>query len=198
MPQVLRHQVDLFRALRLELLRLAHQADERLGAMLAAHQRNGAEGAGVVAAFRDLEITHVRLIAEELSYAGMLGDGIGDQTPPGKLGDEMMELRKAEKQIDLRNLLLQFLLVSLNETTDRDDRLHAAFLQFGSFEHRIDRLLLGRIDKAAGIDQNHVGTRQVGCNDGAVPDQLAHEPFRVDRRFVAAEGDDAQLHPPPR
>ncbi len=195
MSEILGHEIDLLRPLRLELLRLAHQPCERLGTVLAAHQGNGAEGAGVVAAFGDLEVANVRLIAEELADPGMLGDGIGDQTPPGKLGDEMMELRKAEKQIDLRNLLLQFLLVSLNETTDRDDRLHAALLQFRGFEHRVDRFLLRRVDEAAGIDEDDVGRLELGRDDGAVPDQLADEPLRVHGRFVTAEGDDAQLHP---
>src|SRR2546422_4978303 len=40
---------------------------ERLGAVLAAHQRNGAEGAGVVAALGDLEVAHVRRVAQELA-----------------------------------------------------------------------------------------------------------------------------------
>jgi len=33
-------------------------------------------------------------------------------------------------------------------------------LELRGLEHRVDRLLLGRIDEAAGIDQNHVGSRQ--------------------------------------
>src|SRR2546427_12152633 len=150
MPQVLRDEVDLFCTLRLELLRFAHEPGERLGAMLAAHQRDGAEGAGVVAAFRNLQISYMRLVAEELPDSGMLGDRIGDQTPLGKLWDQMVELGEPEKEVDLGNLLLQFLLVSLNETPDGHDRLHAAFLQLGGLEHRIDRLLFGCVDEAAG------------------------------------------------
>ena len=34
----------------------------------------------------------MRLIAQELPHAGMPGDRIGDEAPPGELGDQMMEL----------------------------------------------------------------------------------------------------------
>ena len=69
-----------------------HETRERFGAMLPAHQRDGAEGAGVVAAFRNLQISHMRLIAQELPHARMLGDWISDQSPPSELGNEMVQL----------------------------------------------------------------------------------------------------------
>src|SRR5207248_5469404 len=59
--QVLRDEVDLLRPLRLELLRLAHQALQRLRAVLPPHQGDGAKGARVVAAFGDLQIPYVDL-----------------------------------------------------------------------------------------------------------------------------------------
>ena len=71
MPQILRDQIDLLRALRFELLCLTHKPHQRFGAVLAAHQRDGAERARVVAAFGDLEVPHMRLIAQELAYARM-------------------------------------------------------------------------------------------------------------------------------
>ena len=123
MPQILRDQIDLLRPLRLELLRFAHEAREGLGAMFAAHQGDRAERARVVAAFGDLEVAHVRLIAEELPDTGVRSDRVGNQAALRELGHEMMKLREPEKQIDFGNLSLQLMLVSLHETTDRHDRL---------------------------------------------------------------------------
>src|SRR5207249_9838795 len=64
--QVLGHEVDLLRALRLEHLRFTHQTLERFGAVLPAHQRDGTECARVVATLRDLEVTNVGRVPEEL------------------------------------------------------------------------------------------------------------------------------------
>ena len=60
MREILRDEIDLARALRLEQLRLANDLVERERAMLAAHERNRAERAAVVAAFADLEVADVR------------------------------------------------------------------------------------------------------------------------------------------
>ncbi len=137
----------------------------------------------------------MRLVAQELPHTRMVGDRIFDEAAFRELRNQMVQLGESEHEIDFGNLLLQFLLVPLDETADRHDRLDASLFQLRGAEDGVDRLLLGRVDETAGIDQNHVGSRQIGCHDGAVPDQLAHEPFRVDRRFVAAEGGDAKLHP---
>src|SRR5205814_1661859 len=98
-----RDEIDLFRALSLELLRFAHETAERLGPMLAPHQGNGAERAGVIAAFRDFQIAHMRLRAEELPHAGMCGDRIGNQPALRQLRDEVMQLGESVKQIDFGN-----------------------------------------------------------------------------------------------
>ena len=71
MPEILGNEIDFFGALRLELLRLPDEPGQRLGAVFPAHQRNRAERAGVIAALGDLEVTNVRLVAEELAHAGM-------------------------------------------------------------------------------------------------------------------------------
>ena len=58
--EVLRDEIHLARALRLEQLRFAHDLVERERAVLAAHERNRAERAAVIAPFADLEIANVR------------------------------------------------------------------------------------------------------------------------------------------
>ena len=196
MAEVLRHEVDLLRPLRFELLRFPHQPLERLGAVLAPHEGNGAEGAGVVAALRDLEIADVRRISQELADAGMPRDGILDEPAAAQLGHEVVQIREAEEEIDLGNLRLQLLLVALHQASRGYDRFHAALgLELGGAEDRVDRFLLRGVDEAAGVDEDDVGIREVLGDDRAVAHQLAHQPLRVDRRLVAAERDDAELHP---
>src|SRR5207247_5113079 len=77
--QVLGHEVDLLRALRLEHLRFTHQTLERLGAVLPAHQRDGTECAGVVATLRDLEVANVGSVPEELADARVARERVVDQ-----------------------------------------------------------------------------------------------------------------------
>ena len=124
--EVLGDEVDLLRPLRLELLRLVHQARERLGAVLAAHQRDRTEGAGVVAAFGDLEITHVRRVSEELPDAGVARDRVGNQPALGEGRHEVVQVGESEKEIDLRNFLLQLVLVPLDQAADGNDGPHGA------------------------------------------------------------------------
>ena len=62
MGEVLRHEIDLLRALLSSSCasRISRRADR---AVLAAHQRNGAERAAMVASFADLQIANVRQFA---------------------------------------------------------------------------------------------------------------------------------------
>jgi hypothetical protein len=195
MAEILRDEIDLLRALRLELLRFAYQARERFGAMFAAHQRNGAEGAGMIAALRNLQIAHMRLIAEELADTGMRGDRVIDETALRELGNEVLELGESQKQVDFGDFLLQLVLIALDETPDRDDGFDPLLLEPRGFQHRIDGFLLRRVDETAGVDEDDIGARQVGRHDGAVAHELSYEPLRVHRRLVAAERNDAELHP---
>ena len=195
-PQVLRHQVDLLRPLRLEQLRLAHQALQRLGAVFPPHQRDGAERARVIAALGDLQVAHVDLVAQELADAGVGRHGVVDQAALGQGGYEVVEVRESEKQVDLGDLLRQLPLVALDQAADGDDRFHAALrLEARGRQDRIDRLLLGGVDESAGVDEDHVGVWEVRGHDRAVPHEVAHQALGVDGRLVAAERDDAELHP---
>ena len=58
--EILRDEVHLARALRLEQLRFAHDLVERERAMLAAHERDRAERAAVVAPLAHLQVADVR------------------------------------------------------------------------------------------------------------------------------------------
>jgi hypothetical protein len=147
---------------------------------------NGAEGAGVVAPFGDLEITHVRGAAQELPHPGMPGDRIRNETPAGELGHEVVEIGEPEKQIDLRHLRLQLIFVALHQAPDGHDSFHVArLLEPGGFEQGVDGFLFGGVDEPTGVDEHHVGAGQVGRERRPVAHQVSHEPLGIDRRLVA-------------
>ena len=196
MAQVLRDEVDLLRPLGLQRLRLAHQPLERLGAVLAAHQRDRAERAGVIAPFGDLEVADVVGAAQELADAGMRGDGIREQAPLSERGDELVQIGESQEEIDFRHLSCQLLLVALHQAADRHDRFDRRFLlELCRLQHRLDGLPLRRVDEPARVDEDDVGLGEVVGEAGAMPHQLPDQPLGVDGGFVAAEGDDAQFHP---
>ena len=67
-------------------------------------------------------------------------------------------------------------------------------LQGRRFEDGVDGFALGGVDEAAGIHQDDVGGLEVADDLGPMADQIPHEPLGIDRRLVAAERDDAELH----
>ena len=108
----------------------------------------------------------------------------------------MVEVGESEEQVDFGDLLLELLLVALDQAADRNDGLHAADpLELRRFQDGLDGFPLCRVDEPARVDEDHVGVGEVGRHDRAVADELAHEPLGVDGRLIAAERDDAQLHP---
>src|SRR5205807_4811467 len=90
----------------------------------------------------------------------------------------------------LRNGLLQIGAVLHHHAAGHDEALHAAAFAVRDFENRIDRLLLGGVDEAAGVDDDDVrGIEIVRDLDLGFLAQLAEHDLAVDEIFRAAEGD---------
>ena len=66
---------------------------------------------------------------------------------------------EAEHRVGLGQLVGELLAVALGEAADGDDLLGAAAcaLEVGGLEQRVDRVLLGLLDEAAGVDHGDVG-----------------------------------------
>ena len=197
MREVLRDEVDLARALQLEQLRLAHDFVERERAVLAAHERDRAERAAVVAAFADLEVAHVRQVARVEAHARMRDErrlGI-EHAAREQLGNEAVHLGRAEEEVDLGELARELGLVALDHASNGDDRLaRAVGLAAPGVDDRVDRLLLRRVDEAAGVDDDHVGVIELGRELTAVIREQREIALAVDRVLVAAKRDEADLH----
>ena len=107
------------------------------------------------------------------------------------LGD-LLAAEDADDLIDLRALLAaasSFL--PLGQAAGDDDGADAALLL--EVEHLADdaeRLLPGRLDEAAGVDDDDVGPVGVGREGVAVLGQLAEHPLGIDGVLRAAEGNE--------
>ena len=143
----------------------------------------------------NLEIAHVGSIAQVLAYTRMRRDRIGDESAGGQLRCELVQVAEAKEEVYFGDLSTQIVAVALHQAADRNDRLHTrALFQCGGFEDRLDRLPLGRVDEPTGVHENDVGVLERGHHLRAVSDEIADQPFRIDGRLVAAEGDDAESH----
>src|SRR6185437_16478845 len=100
MREVLRDEVYLARALELEQLRLAHDFIERERAMLAAHERDRAERASVIAPLAHLEVSHVTEVAGVEPHAGVQRHRRVrvEHAALEQLGDEAVHLGGAEEK----------------------------------------------------------------------------------------------------
>ena len=125
MREVLRDQVDLARALQLEELRLAHDVIERERAMPAAHERDRAERAAVVAAFADLEVADVRQVARVEPDAGMhQRRRVVEQSARRDFADQPVGFAGAEEEVDFGEGLAEFVGVAFDHAAHGGD--HAA------------------------------------------------------------------------
>ena len=61
----------------------------------------------------------------------------------------------------------------------------------GHFENGVDRLLLGRVDEGAGVDDEDFGLFGMGGEPRAGAVEQAHHHLGVDEVFGAAQGDKA-------
>ena len=100
---------------------------------------------------------------------------------------------ESEYGIGLRHGLGQLVTVALCQTSDGDDGLCAASpLEVASGEQRVDRVLLRRLDEAAGIDHQRVRRSRVGDQSEIIALESGGEFLRVNLITRTTEGD--QMH----
>jgi hypothetical protein len=196
--QVLRHEVHLARSLQLQQLRLAHHLVHRERAVLAAHERDGAERTSVIASLAHLEVADVPQVADEEPLAGVHPKGLAEEPPLLELWQEPVYLGGAQEQVHLGQSLEQLFLVPLHHAADPDDRTAgAALLESARLHQGVDGLPLRGVDEAARVHHDHLGVAEVVGVVRAVRGELGEVALAVDRVLVAAEGDEADLHDAP-
>jgi hypothetical protein len=193
--EVLRDEVHLARALKLEQLRLPNDVGQRERPMPAAHQWDGAEGAAVVAALADLQVANVGKVTRIDAHSRVIRERVPEEASLGQLRDEPIGFRGSQKEVDLGKGGGQLVLVSLHQASNRDQRLACAVgLEPSRLHNGVDRLVFRGIDETAGIHDDDVGRPEVARFFRPVRQELCKVSLAVDRVLVAAEGDEADFH----
>jgi len=182
------HQQFLYAAAR-QSLGFAQHLIDRTRDQIAAHRRNDAEAAPIVAAFRNLQIGVV--------LGGELDAGVGQQVQIGIVlrrkhpvhgGHHAgVVLWPADRQHARMRLANQFLALAQAAGDDHlavlGQRLADGVQRFG---HR-------RVDEAAGVDHHHIGIVVAGHDVVALHLELGEDALGIDQRLGAAEADETDF-----
>ena len=206
---VLRDEVDFLHALRDEAL--CFLDDGILGArtMLAPDFRDDTEGAGMITAFGNLEVSHM-LWSEPKAGCGVVrdiarlgGDGVegalfgitfeGFAHDTGDVGD----LVETDEGVDFGKKSGKVLLEPLREATCDDDFLlltRRVFLTgVDSLDDGADGFVLGDINKGTGVDDQGIGEFGIGHEGHAFFLKVTEHDFRIDEVLGAAKGNESNL-----
>ena len=197
--RVLRDQVELEGARRHEPLGLGDDVVGRARALLAAHARDDAEGAGAVAPLGDLQPRAGSRLRDDARIArpdDPVG-GVADEHPVGVAREDALELEhvaRAEEVVDLGHLRGELAGVPLREAAADDELLAGPdALVLGELEDRVDRLLLRLADEAAGVDDDDLGLVRLLDDAPAVAPRDAEHHLGVDAVLDAAQADEVDL-----
>ena len=172
---------------------------ERARRIAAADQRDRAVGAAVVAAVGNLDVggerrrgQHARRLQKPRAVGGVAGAmaafRVGEHfVEPGVVGH-------AHDAVDFGDLVEQRVRIALREAARDEQPLQAAGLfVLRHFKDGVDGFLLGRLDEAAGVDEDRVGLGRIGDDLHAARAQHPQQVFRIHAILGAAQRDQADL-----
>ncbi len=110
-------------------------------------------------------------------------------------GEDALEFAGADDGVDLRNILLDFVAITLDQASGNDEFPgFAVGLEAGHLEDGVDGFLFGGVDEGAGIHDEHVGGLGIADDAGAGVIEEAHHNFAIDEILGAAEADESDAH----
>ena len=198
--QVLRDEVQLPNAGRREPLRFPHEIVHRAGLLRPAKSRNDAKRAGVVAAFRDLQVAAPAPRAPHAWGLGIVGvvRRSDDRARATEDLPDLQECAGSQEVVHLGKFPGERLAVALRKTPG-DHQLPSLppGLDLGELEDGLDALLLRGTDERAGIDDQDIGVFGILGHVVALALQRSEHHLAVHAILGAAEGDemDLLLHP---
>jgi hypothetical protein len=110
--------------------------------------------------------------------------------------ENRFQLAGADDGVDLWDILLNLVTVAFNQAAGDDDALGLAailLLVLDHFEDRVDRLLFGRVDEAAGVNDDDLGVFSIRRQFGSIVVEQPHHHLGVNEVLRAAKGDKAHL-----
>ena len=184
--RVLRDDEELLDSRLDQVLGFLHHLADGPAHEVAAHRRDDAEGASMVAPFGDLDVRVVSRRELDALRRNEVGERIVrfGQVRVHSRHDFVGGMRAGHRQ-HLRVRLLDD--VALGAETAGDD--HLAILG-QRFADRVERLLDRGIDETAGVDDDEVGIVVARGDDISLCAQLGEDAFGVDERFGTAERDE--------
>ena len=195
---VLRHNDQFFHAVGCKLLCFLYQFLHRAGAVFAAQLGDDAEGAPIVAALRDFQISIIFRCCENPAVFRLGGVDVVEAlvTLAGQNlsnGIRNIVIRTGSKDtINFRQFLQNFFLIALGQTAGHKNLLDSALcLQLRHGQNVVDSLCLGGLNKAAGVDNNEFCAVRVGADLIACLPQQPEHMFGIDLIFGAAKRDHA-------
>ncbi len=184
--RVLRDDEELLDARRDQPLGLAQNLAGRAADKVAAQLRNDAEAAAIVAAFGDFQIGVVaRRQLDALRRHEVHARVVRRRQRLVNGRDDALVLLRPGHGQHLRKAFADQLRLGPHAAGDDDLAVRLERLADGR-----ERFGLGRIEEAAGVDDDRVSARVVLAQDVALGAQLRDDSLRIDERLRAAERDE--------
>ncbi len=172
-----------------QALGLGHDMVRRAARQVATQTRDDAERAAVVAAFRDLQIGVVTGREAQAFRRDEIEVGVV-QRRHGVVhgGDDLLVLMRAGDGEHARVHLADTPFFDAHAAGDDDATVFGKSLADG-----VEALLLGAIEEATGVDDNHIGAGVVGRDLISLGAQLGDDALAVDKGLRAPKRDEADL-----
>ncbi len=186
---VLPDQVDLAHTALEQARGFGNHRFEAPAAKLAAVLRDHAEGAGMVAAFGNLDVGEVARSGQDARGEVVVEVGLGRRVRFQALAQshDALQLVGAHQGVYFRQLLADIATVPLHQAAGYDQLLRAAdFLVLGHLQNGVHGLFFGGIDEAARVDHQHVRLVRMRGQLVALGHKLAHHDFAIHQVFGAA------------
>ena len=193
---VLRDDVQLAHAVGGKTLCLFNKIFYFSAAEFSAYHRDRAERTFVIAALGDFEIGGIERRGQH-SAAQLVGEQLERAVAAEHLLHHVGDLligADAHSRVDLIELLGDLVLIALRKTAGDDDRLDLALaLEVAQLDDLVDALLLGGVDKAAGVHNDRVRLGRIVNDRIAASAQREQQHLRIDLIFCTAQRDYADL-----
>ena len=186
---------DLLHAPVGQLLGLSEQGLHGPAAVAAPEIGDDAVGAAVVAALRDLQVGGV---SGGGHHPGAILHGVVDVAEESGLvalhdglhcGDDVGVAAGTQHAVHLGHLLHELILVALGQAARHQQLAQSALvLQLGQLQDVVNGLALGRVDKAAGVEDGHIGPLGVGDHLVARIPAQSHHLLGIHQILGAAKG----------
>ena len=151
----------------------------------------------MIASLRNLDVRKVARRGEDAWRHVVIKVRISDFGTGGSpidKADDFVEFVGADERVNFWKLVQNLASIAFHHASGDDEFLRATGLfEASHLDDGVDRFLLGRVDKAASVDDNNVSFARRRCEFMPVCGKLTHHDFCVDEVFRATETDESDF-----